>query len=129
MRKQGSYTYERFLRTDGFDIKVYTVGTKYSHAEARKAPTLDGRVLRQANGKETRYPVLLSPNEKEIVKRVVQVFKQRVCGFDMLRSNGKSYVCDVNGWSFVKGSAKYFKDCGIVLRNMLLTYFSPQTLL
>ena len=71
MRKTGSYTYERFLRTDGFDIKVYTVGTKYSHAEARKAPTLDGRVLRQANGKETRYPVLLSPNEKDIVKRVV----------------------------------------------------------
>jgi len=44
IRKDGSYIYEEFLPTDGFDIKIYTVGSEYAHAEARKCPTLDGVV-------------------------------------------------------------------------------------
>lgn len=60
LRKHGSYIYEEFLLTDGFDIKVYTVGEEYAHAEARKSPSLDGVVQRDANGKEARYPVMLS---------------------------------------------------------------------
>jgi inositol hexakisphosphate/diphosphoinositol-pentakisphosphate kinase len=46
VRKEGSYIYEEFLPTDGFDIKIYTVGSDYAHAEARKCPTLDGVVNR-----------------------------------------------------------------------------------
>ena len=44
IRTNGSYLYEEFLPTDGFDIKVYTVGEDYAHAEARRSPSIDGVV-------------------------------------------------------------------------------------
>jgi inositol hexakisphosphate/diphosphoinositol-pentakisphosphate kinase len=57
------------LPTDGFDIKVYTVGEEYAHAEARKAPSIDGKVQRdQKTGKEVRYPVNLTNEEKEYAR-------------------------------------------------------------
>lgn len=97
------------MPTDGFDIKVYTVGEDYAHAEARKCPSIDGKVQRSViNGKEVRYPVNLTTTEKEIARIISQEFKQSICGFDMLRSHGKTYVCDVNGFSFVKSSDNYY---------------------
>ncbi|KAK7469730.1 hypothetical protein BaRGS_00036261 [Batillaria attramentaria] len=115
VRRNGSYLYEDFMPTDGTDVKVYTVGTDYQHAEARKSPCLDGKVERDQDGKEVRYPVLLSASEKRIARKVCVAFGQNVCGFDLLRANGKCYVCDVNGFSFVKTSSKYYDDCARIL--------------
>ena len=70
LRKDGSYIYEEFLPTDGFDVKIYTVGDEYAHAEARKCPTLDGVVQRDENGKEVRYPVMLNQQEKDIARKI-----------------------------------------------------------
>uniref|UniRef100_A0A3Q1JKR7 Inositol hexakisphosphate and diphosphoinositol-pentakisphosphate kinase n=1 Tax=Anabas testudineus TaxID=64144 RepID=A0A3Q1JKR7_ANATE len=126
VRKTGSYIYEEFMPTDGTDVKVYTVGPDYAHAEARKSPALDGKVERDSEGKEIRYPVMLTAMEKLVARKVCLAFKQTVCGFDLLRANGHSYVCDVNGFSFVKNSMKYYDDCAKVLGNMVMRELAPQ---
>ncbi|XP_021696445.1 inositol hexakisphosphate and diphosphoinositol-pentakisphosphate kinase 2 isoform X12 [Aedes aegypti] len=125
VRKTGSFIYEDFMPTDGTDVKVYTVGPDYAHAEARKSPALDGKVERDSDGKEVRYPVILSNAEKLISRKVCLAFKQTVCGFDLLRANGKSFVCDVNGFSFVKNSNKYYDDSAKILGNMILRELAP----
>ncbi|XP_049578864.1 inositol hexakisphosphate and diphosphoinositol-pentakisphosphate kinase 2 isoform X5 [Syngnathus scovelli] len=126
VRKTGSYIYEEFMPTDGTDVKVYTVGPDYAHAEARKSPALDGKVERDSEGKEIRYPVMLTAMEKLVARKVCLAFKQTVCGFDLLRANGHSFVCDVNGFSFVKNSMKYYDDCAKVLGNMVMRELGPQ---
>jgi len=67
----------------------------------------------------------MSPEEKEIARVIAKAFKQQVCGFDLLRTNGKSYVCDVNGWSFVKGNTRYYSDCSHEIIRLILQQFSP----
>mmetsp|Transcript_9745 Transcript_9745/g.33689 ORF Transcript_9745/g.33689 Transcript_9745/m.33689 type:complete len:1217 (+) Transcript_9745:54-3704(+) len=120
VRRDGSFLYEEFVDTQGTDVKVYAVGPYYGHAEARKSPALDGIVMRGGDGKELRYPVILSWIEKDIAFKVYHAFKQTVCGFDILRTpDGKTLVCDVNGWSFVKKSRKYYDDCAALLSELM----------
>ena len=54
---------------------MYTVGPDYAHAEARKSPALDGKVERDSEGKEIRYPVMLTAMEKLVARKVCLAFK------------------------------------------------------
>lgn len=123
VRTDSDYIYEEFFEADAYkDVKVYGVGPTYLHAEARKAPHIDGVVERDLQGFEVRSDVTLSASEYAICARVSAAFDQLIIGFDLLRTaqHGAYYVIDVNGWSIVKNNTMYTENCARILSNFIL---------
>lgn len=56
--------------------------------------------------------------------RQFEIYTQKISR-QYFRANGKSFVCDVNGFSFVKNSNKYYDDCAKILGNMILRELAP----
>jgi len=69
--------------------------------------------------------VVLTDQERSMAEKVVSGFRQKVCGFDILRTKDTSYVCDVNGFSLVKKNEKYYDKCAAALREIILSHFEP----
>lgn len=116
VRQTGNYVYEKFYQPQQcVDVKVYGVGD-YFHAEARKAPHIDGIVDRDQRGLERRSCIQLTHEERDMCRRVSAAFDQFIIGFDLLRAPGtRRYIIDVNGWSLVKNSKEYPITCAKLL--------------
>ncbi|KAE8350676.1 hypothetical protein BDV28DRAFT_159398 [Aspergillus coremiiformis] len=119
-----SYVYEPLLNADNDeDVKAYAVGPRYCLAVRRKSPAVTGVVHQDASGREVRLLTEVSREEAEAASRISRGFGQSVCGFDIVRHTGKSYVIDVNGWTSVKNQpASFYGQCADLLQQMLLSH-------
>jgi glutathione synthase/RimK-type ligase-like ATP-grasp enzyme len=119
--------YEPLLNADsGEDIKAYAVGPNYCLALTRRSPVVSGDVVREANGKERRQITALTKEEAEAASKIAVGFGQALCGFDIVRNNGKSYVIDVNGWTSVKNQPDFYERSSDILRQMLISQLARE---
>lgn len=101
--KSGDWVYQQFLE-NALEIKVYTAGFDYVHAETRNSSEnsiLEGKeIARSPDGKEIRDMALLSGKEKLMVRKIQERLEQPFMGIDILRCESGSFVIDINSVKF-----------------------------
>uniref|UniRef100_A0A493TGP2 Inositol hexakisphosphate and diphosphoinositol-pentakisphosphate kinase n=1 Tax=Anas platyrhynchos platyrhynchos TaxID=8840 RepID=A0A493TGP2_ANAPP len=127
----------RILQEEGIDLPRYAVLNRdpdrpeecnlvegEDHVEVNGAvfpkPFVEKPVSAEDHNVYIYYPTSAGGGSQRLFR------KQTVCGFDLLRANGHSFVCDVNGFSFVKNSMKYYDDCAKILGNIIMRELAPQ---
>ena len=111
VRRQSAFHYEEYLK-DAEEVKVYVGSENLFHAEIRDIHN----VKKDENGQEIRQITELSDKEKIIAGKIQKAIDQRMFGFDMMRSGGKSYVIDLNEFVIPKaGREEYLKQVSIEL--------------
>lgn len=88
---------EALKESFGTDIRVIIIGGKFIGAMQRKSET-DFR-SNIAQGAKA-YPIEITDELKNICINVAEVLDLDYCGIDILVSNGKYYICEVNSNAF-----------------------------
>lgn len=83
IRRWGSYVYERYIPTEGFQLRLFGVGSSYVHAEAKQ-----DLPLAQSTGcnDPSFIPVLLEAGEKHLARKVLLAFGQMTFNIFATRS-------------------------------------------
>jgi len=116
-RRDQDYIYQPFFQTDGLNIRIYAIGTDFFHAQADKSPVLNHK---KEQGRDKKYPVILTAEEKDLAVKLIKAFGQNAITFDVIRSEGKSYVVDVKSSHLVKGPDPVLAECARSLCALVL---------
>ena len=86
VRKEGSFVYQRFVASEGFETKLYAIGTEYVHAEAVPSRVSDRNFQANLPEKNVPVPIHLRPAEKIIPVKVGLAFGLTVFKLHVLRT-------------------------------------------
>jgi ribosomal protein S6--L-glutamate ligase len=101
---QGPFLFQRYLQTDGEDVKTYVVGRKVFAVTKRFAPD-----SYQIHGR----PAELDARMRDIVLKCGEVLGLHLYGVDFVRTERGPFVVDVNyfpGYKGVPGAAELIAD-------------------
>ena len=101
VRKEGSFVYQRFVASEGFETKLYAIGTEYVHAEAVPSRVADRNFQARLPEKTVPVPIHLRPAEKIIPVKVglafgLTVFKLHVLRTQLPSLNAESLAGNTN---------------------------------
>lgn len=82
VRRTGSHVYQSFVRSEGFELRLFVIGSSYVHADARQQ--FPGHHFGDSGTAFT--PVLLEANEKQLARKVALAFGLRTFNILALRT-------------------------------------------
>lgn len=114
------YIIQEYLPSDG-DIRVFCVGYKALGAMKRFIPTGDFRANISQGGRGEK--IVLPKEAIEIAENAAEITKTEIAGVDLIESNGKYYVIEVNQAPQFRGFIEY---TGINPANAIVDYLETK---